>query len=69
MFGIIDRFEGKYAVVELEDKKIVTIEKEKVPQNAKVGDVLNIANYITIDLVETEKRKKCIEDLTRDLWK
>lgn len=69
MFGIIDRFEGKYAVVELKDKKIINIEKSKIPANAKVGDVLNIGDYVTINLEETEKRKKYIENLTSDLWK
>lgn len=69
MFGIIDRFEEKYAVVELKDKKIINIEKSKIPTKAKVGDVLSIGNHITIDLEETEKRKKDIEDLSRDMWK
>ena len=57
MFGIIDRFEGQFAVVELENKKIINIEKNKIPIEAKAGDVLNIENYITINLEETKKEK------------
>jgi len=68
MLGIIDRFEAEFAVVELENKKIINIEKNKIPIEAIVGDVLNIGNYITIDLEETEKRKKYIEKLTENLW-
>lgn len=69
MLGIIDRFEGNFAVLELQNKKIVNIERSKIPIEAVVGDVLNIDKDITIDLEETEKRKKYIEDLTRDIWK
>lgn len=69
MLGIIDRFEGEFAVIELENKKIINIEKNKIPAEATAGDVLNIDNYITINPVETEKRKKHIEKLSEELWK
>ncbi|MGK0468944.1 DUF3006 domain-containing protein [Clostridium sp.] len=66
---IIDRFEGDFAVCEKEDRQMVDIEKSKIPITAKEGDVLNIdKDRITIDLQETEKRKKEIEELTKDLW-
>ena len=66
---IIDRFEGNFAVCEKEDRKMLDIQREKVPNTAKEGDVLNIINdRITIDHDETEKRKKEIEELTKDLW-
>ena len=67
---IIDRFEGKFAVCEKEDRQMLDIEKSKIPITAKEGDVLNITNdRITIDIEATEKRKKEIEELTKDLWK
>lgn len=67
---IIDRFEGKYAVCEKQDRTMINIEKSKIPKESKEGDVLNIAgNEISIDIEETNKRKKEIEKLTRDLWK
>jgi len=67
---IIDRFEGEFAVCEKEDRKMLDIERHKIPSSAKEGDVLDISNdRITIDSEETEKRKKEIEELTMDLWK
>jgi len=66
---IIDRFEGDFAVCEKEDRQMLDIEKIKIPITAKEGDVLNIINdRITIDSETTEKRKKGIEELTKDLW-
>lgn len=68
MVGTIDRFEGQFAVVELEDRKIINIQKNKLPVNAKEGDIINIGNEITIDYEKTEKTKKEIEELTKDIW-
>lgn len=66
---IIDRFEGNYAVCEEENKKMINIEKIKIPANAREGDVLKIiGDTITIDITETKKRKKEVEELTKDLW-
>ncbi|WP_414637065.1 DUF3006 domain-containing protein [Acetobacterium sp.] len=46
------------------------MKRNKIPSSAKEGDVLDIVNdQITIDSEETEKRKKEIEELTKDLWK
>jgi hypothetical protein len=65
----IDRFEGNFAVCEKEDRNMIDIEKIKIPPEAKEGDVLNIEGHvITIDIEETNKRKKLIEELTKDLW-
>jgi len=66
---IIDRFEGDFAVCEKEDRQMLDIERDKIPTTAKEGDVLNITNdRITIDLEDTKRRKKEIEELTKDLW-
>jgi len=65
----IDRFEGNYAVCETEDGKMINIEKIQIPLKANEGDVLIVeSSYIEIDYTETEKRKKEIENLTKDLW-
>ena len=37
---IIDRFEGDFAVVELEDRSTIDIPKKLIPKGAKEGDVL-----------------------------
>jgi len=68
MRGVIDRFEGDFAVVELENGEMRNIKKELVPAEAKEGDVLKIVEEITIDYEETEKRRKKIEELTKDMW-
>jgi hypothetical protein len=67
---IIDRFEGSYAVCEKEDRQMIDIERGALPPEAKEGDVLDIeGDRIVIDNDETIKRRKRIEELTRDLWK
>lgn len=57
---IIDRFEGDFAVVELENKHFANMPKSLVPQGAKEGCVLSIG----LDEEETEKRKQNISELT-----
>ncbi|WP_058486772.1 DUF3006 domain-containing protein [Defluviitalea phaphyphila] len=61
---IIDRFEGNFAIVELENKKMLDIPKELIPLNAREGDVLEIR----INREETEKRKKSINSLMKNMW-
>jgi hypothetical protein len=66
---VIDRFEGEYAVCEKENCEMIDIKRHIIPKAAKVNDVLDIeGDKITIDLKETEKRKKDIDELTKDLW-
>lgn len=61
---IIDRFEGEFAVVEIELGKYVDIPKILLP-NAKEGDVVKIE----IDKEETEGRKKHIQKLINNVFK
>lgn len=66
---IIDRFEGKFAVCEKEDRTMIDIKKSKIPSIAKEGDILSIDNdVIIIDIEKTEKKRREIENLTEDLW-
>lgn len=55
---IIDRFEGDYAVVEIDVGKFVNIPKILIP-DAKEGNVIKI----DIDKKETLKRQKNIKKL------
>ena len=65
----IDRFEGEFAVCEKENRQMIDIEKSKLPEMCKEGDILNIINdIITIDFDATKKRKKEIEKLTEGFW-
>ena len=60
----IDRFEGNYAVVELENREMADLHKVLVPLDAKEGDILEIR----IDLDETKSRKERIKKMTEGLW-
>ncbi|KGG80460.1 pyruvate kinase [Caloranaerobacter azorensis H53214] len=69
MRGIIDRFEGDYAVIELENLEVINILKDNLPQNAKEGDVVVIKdNKYYIDIEETRRRNKQIEEFFKDLF-
>lgn len=54
---IIDRFEGKFAVIELPDKRTWNVPKELFP-HAVEGDVVDII----INKEATEKRQASIQD-------
>ena len=60
---IIDRFEGDYAVVEIDKGKFVNLPKELVP-DAKEGDIV----IIRVDHEETNKRKEHVKDLMNQLF-
>jgi len=69
MVVVIDRFEDTFAVCECEDKTMINIEKEKLPENATEGDVLVIEeDNISVDYEETKRRRQEIEELIEDLW-
>ena len=61
---IIDRFEGDFAVVEIDEGMFANIPKIALPKNAKEGDVINVS----IDKGETEERRKRLEKLMDSLW-
>lgn len=61
---IIDRFEGNFAVVELEDKRMINMPRELVPEEAREGDIL----VIQVSLDKTEDLKRKIEKEVEGLW-
>ena len=66
--GIIDRFEGKIAVIEFDDE-MKDMPKNKLPKEATVGDVLVFnGDQITIDQKGTKKLKQEIDDLMDELF-
>lgn len=70
MKGIVDRIEGPYAVVELENKKMTNIKVESLPKGIKEGDVIIIiGESITIDVVETQRRKDEVLKNIQGMWK
>ncbi len=64
---VIDRFEGKYAILESQDKDslIFNFPFHLLPKEAKEGTVLNI--NISIDQEETKRRKDKIQNLLNNL--
>lgn len=69
MKGIIDRFENKFAVVELDDKSFININTSEIPKSAKEGDVIFVnKDGISLDLDETKKLKKEVTDLMNELF-
>lgn len=60
----IDRFEGKFAIVELEDKHFINLPREAIPREAKEGDVISV----TIDKGETERCKKEIRKMEDSIF-
>lgn len=60
---IVDRFEGDYAIIELDIGKFVSVPKELFP-NAKEGDIVDI----TILHSKTEERKDKIKNLMDELF-
>lgn len=61
---IIDRFEGEFAVVELPDRKTISLPKAAIPPEAKEGDVLSLV----IESEETAARKAAIQSKIKNLF-
>lgn len=61
---IIDRFEGDFAVVELDDKTFVNMPIDLVPEDADEGDIL----HIYVDHEETKALKEERQKKWLSLW-
>jgi hypothetical protein len=70
MKGVIDRFEGKFAVVELKDKKMVNVEIDRLSESAREGDCIIFEDDVwVVDRDETKAKKAKIEKLMGDVFK
>ena len=67
----IDRFEGNIAVIEnKETGETMNIEKEKIPNECKEGDIIKCINgKFFFDEEKTLEAEKEIKDNFNDLWK
>jgi hypothetical protein len=66
--GIIDRFEGKFAVVEINGRS-ENIKRGAIPEGAHEGDVIVFADHKwAVDPVATELRRQIVQTLVDDLW-
>ena len=69
MKGIIDRFEGDYAVVEFTGRRMVEIHKKDLPAGLKEGDAIRGADGAYVfDEVETERIKKETKKMFDKMW-
>ena len=69
MKGIIDRFEGDYAVVEFEGRQMKDIMRRDLPAGLKEGDAIKCTNGIYVfDELETERIKKETKTMFDKLW-
>ncbi|WP_088187341.1 DUF3006 domain-containing protein [Desulfosporosinus sp. FKA] len=69
MAMIIDRFEGDFAVVEVDGRSMENIPKSDIPAGAREGDVLRPVNgKYEIDSEETKRLRDETAKLTQDLW-
>ena len=64
MKWIIDRFEGDYALCEVESGTVLNVPRNALPENAREGDVISVF----IDSGETENRKSNVNKLMNDLF-
>ena len=65
----IDRFEGNIAVCEKEDGSFIDMDRDKLPEGVKAGDVILIQDgKATIDQKTTDERKQRISKFMEDLW-
>jgi hypothetical protein len=66
--AVIDRFEGEYAVLDIEGR-IENIKSSEIPGKAREGDVLvKKGDKWIIDREATKNLKKEIDDLADELW-
>lgn len=66
--GIIDRFEGDFALIEI-DGKIEEFPRRLAPADAREGDAVTIdGDNIRLDMDATKALKKKIDDLVADVW-
>lgn len=67
----IDRFEGRFAVCETENRMTVHILKVDVPEKAQEGDILvrGDENQLwTVDTEETESRREAMRNKLNSLF-
>lgn len=66
--GIVDRFEGEYAVIEF-DGKAEDVLKSELPAEVKAGDTLIFEEgKVMIDTMDTASRREEIANLMDELF-
>lgn len=66
--GILDRFEGDFAIIEMNDQTI-DVPKTKLPKDINIGDQVIIdGENIALDLEGTRKLRTEIDHLANELF-
>ena len=63
---IIDRFEGAWAIIEMENRQMFNLPRFILPPGIKEGDAINI--QVAIDLVATKERAEKSQDILENLF-
>lgn len=69
IIGIVDRFEGSMAIIEISKTNIINLEIKRLPPGTKEGDIVIITgNSVTLDEDGTAARKREIDQLFSTLF-
>lgn len=63
--GVVDRYEGDYAVLVFDDGQKLLWPREQLPAGAREG--LAVAIALTVDLMDTEQRSAKLKGLLADI--
>lgn len=63
--GIVDRYEGDYAVLVFDDGQRLLWPREQLPAEAREGVAVAVA--LTVDLIDTEQRSARLQGLLADI--
>ena len=63
--GVVDRYEGDYAVLVFDDGQRLLWPREQLPAGAREGVAVAIA--LTVDLMDTEQRSARLKGLLADI--
>lgn len=68
--GIIDRFEGNFSLIELQNGQMTMILRQLLPKEARVGDslIINDDYRILLDTNRTRQRRQEIDALANELF-
>ena len=63
--GVVDRYEGDYAVLVFDDGQRLLWPREQLPAEAREGVAVAVA--LTVDLMDTEQRSARLQGLLADI--
>ena len=65
LHGVVDRYEGDYAVLAFDDGQRLLWPSEQLPAGAREGVAVVVA--LTVDLMDTEQRSAKLQGLLADI--